>query len=222
MTNNKTKKTSRRFEAVRTTRRMRMAGAALAGDHISTIAQNEALSREWVRKELASDECGQIMTGIINHQHSWVIELVSQTLKAIQEALKATRVIWSDGKMRELGPDPFARLTAAKRLIELVTAGRPTPKSPETKATPKMVTLEELEAILQERHDSLQREILRRAGSVLAPYFQLSTDTLGALSHTLQASLPVAVVMSVFAAAILFAFLMDLVKVPVFRKLQIA
>jgi hypothetical protein len=32
----------------------------------------------------------------------------------------------------------------------------------------------------------------------------------------------VAVVMSVFSAAILFAFLMDLVKVPVFRKLQIA
>ena len=35
-------------------------------------------------------------------------------------------------------------------------------------------------------------------------------------------SLPVAVVMSVFGAAILFAFPMDLVKVPVFRKLQIA
>jgi H+-transporting ATPase len=35
-------------------------------------------------------------------------------------------------------------------------------------------------------------------------------------------SLSVAVVMSVFGSAILFAFLMDLVKVPVFRKLQIA
>jgi hypothetical protein len=158
MANTKTKKTSRRLEAVRTTRRMRMAGAALASDHINTIAQNEALSREWVRKELASDECGQIMTGIINHQHSWIIELVSETLKAIQEALKATRVIWCDGKMRELGPDHFARLTAAKRLIELVTAGRPTPKSPETKVKRKTVSLEELEALLQEREDSLQTE----------------------------------------------------------------
>jgi H+-transporting ATPase len=35
-------------------------------------------------------------------------------------------------------------------------------------------------------------------------------------------SLPVGVVLSVFAAATLLAFLMDLVKVPVFRKLQIA
>jgi len=34
-------------------------------------------------------------------------------------------------------------------------------------------------------------------------------------------ALPVAVVLSVFAAAILFAFLMDMAKVPVFRKLQI-
>jgi hypothetical protein len=137
---------------------MRMAGAALAGEHITTIAQNEALSREWVRRELASDECGQIMTGIINHQHNWIIELVSQTLKAIQEALKATRVVWSDGKKRELGPDHFARLTAAKRLIELVTTGRPTPKSPETKVKSRKVTLPELEALLKENEESLQTE----------------------------------------------------------------
>ena len=165
MAKTKNKKTTRRLEAVRTTRRMRMAGAALAGEHITTIAQNEALSREWVRRELASDECSQIMTGIINHQNNWIIELVSQTLKAIQEALKATRVVWSDGKMRELGPDHFARLTAAKRLIELVTTGRPTPKSPETKVKPKGVTLPELEALLKEQHDSLQTEPPSRSRS---------------------------------------------------------
>jgi hypothetical protein len=44
---NKTKKTSRRLGAERTTRRVRMAGAALAGDHIQAIAKNEAFSREW-------------------------------------------------------------------------------------------------------------------------------------------------------------------------------
>jgi DNA-directed RNA polymerase subunit K/omega len=143
---------------VRTTRRMRMAGAALAGDHIQTIAKNEALSREWVRYELASDECCQIMTGIINHHHHWIIELVSQTLKAIQEALKATRVVWCEGKMRELGADHFARLTAAKRLIELVTAGRPTPQSPESKAKEKTITLEELEVLLAGRRARQLRE----------------------------------------------------------------
>jgi hypothetical protein len=76
---------------------------------------------------------------------------VSQTLKTIQEALKATRVVWCEGKMRELGADHFARLTAAKRLIELVTAGRPTPQSPKSKAIQKTVTLEELEKMLLER-----------------------------------------------------------------------
>jgi H+-transporting ATPase len=49
----------------------------------------------------------------------------------------------------------------------------------------------------------------------------LIISTLAVRGLGMQA-LPVAVVMSVFAAAILFAFLMDLVKVPVFRKLQIA
>src|ERR1700676_963721 len=146
-----TKKSSARLKAVRTTRRVRMAGAALAGDHIQTIAKNEALSREWVRKELASDECGQIMTGIINHHHHWIIEMVSKTLKAIQEALTATRGAWGDGKRREHGADHFARLTAAKRLIELVTAGRPTPQSPESKAKEKTITLEELEVLLAGR-----------------------------------------------------------------------
>ena len=49
----------------------------------------------------------------------------------------------------------------------------------------------------------------------------LIISTLAVRGLAMQA-LPVAVVLSVFAAAILFAFLMDLVKVPVFRKLQIA
>ena len=49
----------------------------------------------------------------------------------------------------------------------------------------------------------------------------LIISTLAGRGLAMQA-LPVAVVLSVFAAAILFAFLMDLVKVPVFRKLQIA
>src|SRR5207247_6098894 len=139
----KTKKTSKRRAAVRTARRMRMAGASLAGEHITTIAENEALSREWVRRELASDECCQIIVGLINHQHTWIIELVRLTMKAIQEALKATRAVWCEGKMRELGPDHFARLTAAKRLIELVSAGRPTPKAPEKEVRRQSITLQE-------------------------------------------------------------------------------
>jgi len=48
----------------------------------------------------------------------------------------------------------------------------------------------------------------------------LIISTLAVRGLAMQA-LPVAVVLSVFAAAVLFAFLMDLVKVPVFRKLQI-
>jgi hypothetical protein len=68
-----------------------MAAASLAGEPITTIAQNEALSREWVRRELASDECCQIITGLVNRQHNRAIELVSLTMNAIQEALRVTR-----------------------------------------------------------------------------------------------------------------------------------
>jgi hypothetical protein len=125
-----------------------MAAASLAGEPITTIAQNEALSREWVRRELASDECCQIITGLVNRQHNWAIELVSLTMNAIQEALKATRAVWCEGKMRELGPDHFARLTAAKRLIELLAAGRPTPKAPEREVKRKTITLQELEELV--------------------------------------------------------------------------
>ena len=128
---------------------MRMAGAVLRGEPITTIAQNEDLSREWVRRELASDQCCQIMVGLVNHQHNLVIELVSLAMKAIQEALKATRAVWCDGKMRELGPDHFARLAAVKRLIELVAAGRAMPKALERNNEPKTITLEQLEKLVE-------------------------------------------------------------------------
>jgi hypothetical protein len=50
--------------------------------------------------------------------------------------------------MRELGPDHFARLTAAKRLLELVTTGRPTPKAPEKPEKQTGLTLEQLEELV--------------------------------------------------------------------------
>jgi hypothetical protein len=50
--------------------------------------------------------------------------------------------------MRELGPDHFARLTANKRLIELVTTGRPTPKAPEKLEKQTGLTLEQLKELV--------------------------------------------------------------------------
>ena len=89
---------------------------------------------------------------------------MSQTLKAIQEALKATRV-WCEGKTRELGADHFARLTAAKRLIQLITAGRPTPQSPESKAKEKTITLEELERRGRQLREAQAKEKLKQDGA---------------------------------------------------------
>src|SRR5262245_55472883 len=96
------------------------------------------------------------MTGLVNHQHNWVIELVSLAMKAIQEALNATRTVWCDGKMRELGPDHFARLAAVKRLIELVAAGRWTPKAPERNDPPKTITLQQLEQLVESKKAARQ------------------------------------------------------------------
>ena len=94
--------------------------------------------------------------GLVNHQHNLVIELVSLAMKAIQEALIATRAVWCEGKMRELGPDHFARLTAVKRLTELLAAGRPTPKALEREGQRKTFTLEELENLIESNQATRQ------------------------------------------------------------------
>jgi H+-transporting ATPase len=49
----------------------------------------------------------------------------------------------------------------------------------------------------------------------------LIISTLAVCGLAMQ-SLPIAVVISVLAAAMFFTFLLDLVKVPVFRRLQVA
>mgnify|MGYP006172928211 CR=1 FL=1 len=58
-----------------------------------------------------------------------------------------------------IGPDHYARLTAASRLITILTAGRPIPKAPEPKR--------EYDAALLD-FDQLRRDVEQKQGSASA------------------------------------------------------
>ena len=87
---------------------------------------------------------------MLHEQEARISSLFGQVLTSIEEAFTATRPgITKDGERYDLGPDHYARLAAAKRFIELVTAGRPIPKAPEPQATNRLPTWTEFQSMLQ-------------------------------------------------------------------------
>ncbi len=79
-----------------------------------------------------------------------VRDLFAKTLIVIGEAMQAKKVAVSMGGAVDLGADHYARLTACKRLLELLTVGRPTPHPPDEKTGGHQITYEELERIVKE------------------------------------------------------------------------
>lgn len=135
----------------RTNRRARMVAAKIAGASTTSIARAEGLSRDWTAKELASAECRQILAGLVDGNLQRIAALFTQTLTAIGEAMRADKVVFAEGCAMNLGADHFARLTAAKRFLELVTLGRAPLKAPEEGKGDRTITLEELERLVASR-----------------------------------------------------------------------
>jgi hypothetical protein len=57
-----------------------------------------------------------------------VARLLDSALDAIAASFQATRTVVVDKEVVDGGPDHYARLTGAKRLLELTLAGRPRPQ----------------------------------------------------------------------------------------------
>ena len=73
-------------------------------------------------------------------------QLVDAALDAIALSFEAIRTVVIDKAVVNGGPDHYARLTGAKRLLEFTLAGRPKPEKEEVTHGP--ITLEVIEAAI--------------------------------------------------------------------------
>src|SRR5919197_542490 len=108
----------------------KVAAAVLTGTPLAAVARQEGVSRQAVHRDLP--QARQIISDLVDSNISDISVLFSLIVRVIREAADARRAEkLSDGTLVDLGPDHYARLAAAKRYIELVTAGRPAPKAQE-------------------------------------------------------------------------------------------
>jgi len=122
----------------------------LSGQSTSAIARAEGLDRGWAGKELASDECRQIILDLVRSQEARIGRMFSKTLDVIEEAYKAKSIVHFQGSRLTLGPDHYARLTASKRFLDVVSLGRPTAKAAEGAGNEGGITLAELKRRIEE------------------------------------------------------------------------
>jgi hypothetical protein len=133
-------------------RRVAVAGAIAAGRPLTETARALDVSRRTVHRDAASSEVRQLLASLVSDASERIQSLFAGALDVIEDAYAARRfAITRDGCEVDLGADHYARLAAAKRFIELATAGRPTPKPPEDKPNERRkLTLAEFEELYRE------------------------------------------------------------------------
>jgi hypothetical protein len=95
-----------------------------------------------------SNEKNVQIAAMIDKRAPRLAQLIDCALEAIAGSFEATRTLVIEKKVVDAGPDHYARLTGAKRLLEFTLAGRSTPRA-EDQEKPKL-TLQELEELLRE------------------------------------------------------------------------
>ena len=135
----------------KTARRAKVAAAVATGKAVTHVASELGVSRATVHRDLHQADTRQIISDFIGAHFAAVEDLFVNVLRSIADALEADRTVATkDGGVVSLGADHYARLTAAKRYLEIVTAGRPTPKPPEAPTERKKLSPAEVEQMLQE------------------------------------------------------------------------
>jgi hypothetical protein len=86
-----------------------------------------------------------------------IYDLFDEALRVIQQAFRARRRGLRKGEVVDLGPDHYARLAAIGRLVQILTAGRPVPRAEEKKEQRRTITLEELEALIEQSRKAAER-----------------------------------------------------------------
>jgi hypothetical protein len=112
-------------------RRQKVAAGIVAGKSVTQLAKETKVSRSHLSREVNASETRLVLQELLAAHHKKVRKLVGRTLTAIDEAFKASKILPmhdSDGEAITLdgGADHYARLTAAKRVLELLEAAKPT------------------------------------------------------------------------------------------------
>jgi len=144
----------------REARLARIAGSLASGATVTEIAAAEGISRAMASHEANSLACRQLIADFVNHEHELMLGLFYRAVRAVEEALSATREYTTKGgQVFSGGPDHYARLAATKHLREFLSAGRPAAKPVEERTE---VTLEEFQRLLEKAE--LQDEESRQSG----------------------------------------------------------
>jgi hypothetical protein len=138
-------------------RRLHIAASVAGGRSIAAAARELGISREWASKIANAPETQQIIASLAQAHAERIYDLFDQALRVIQQAFRARRTAIRKGEVIDLGPDHYARLAAVGRLVQILTAGRPVPKPEERKEERRTITLEEVEALIEQSRKAAER-----------------------------------------------------------------
>ena len=126
----------------RESRRQKLAAGVLQGKTVTELARREGLSRTYASREVNSPDTRLLMAELLAGHRKLVAKLVGKALTRIGQAMDAhaTEIVVAGQKNTKsksgrtnttktyksvlVGVDHYARMTAAKRLIEMVEAAR--------------------------------------------------------------------------------------------------
>jgi ABC-type nitrate/sulfonate/bicarbonate transport system substrate-binding protein len=127
---------------------VRLAGALLSGKTVTEVARKEGVTRSHLSREANAPETRLLMADLLAEHREQVQELVAKTLDRIGFALDAESVELvvtknartkakngstkesRDYEIQRSGVDHFARMTGAKRLIEMIQSAAPQASQP--------------------------------------------------------------------------------------------
>ncbi len=138
-------------------RRKRIVSAVTAAKKtVTEAARDEGITRSHASVLVNKPESRAEIAALVDRSAEATAALIVTALTAIAESFAATKQVVvqhseKDGEKQsrssevlDLGADHFVRLTAVKRLIELMTAGRPVPKPQAADEGAGGVSLEQL------------------------------------------------------------------------------
>lgn len=127
---------------------MRVAKAAMQGAKLTDIAAAEGVSAKTVARDLQSPQTQALIASLVDQQLEFMRESVFAAVHAVRGAFEARREYVINGVIELGGPDHFARLAAAKTLLEYMKAGRVAAQPVEASAD-RTFTLEQIENVLK-------------------------------------------------------------------------
>jgi hypothetical protein len=143
---------------------------AAQGQTQTGIAADLGIDRSTVRRQLQHGNAWHILMDLVATYPEWVHDGFLKATAAIERAFEAQRSVLvktgknDPGTLVECGPDHRAQLAAVRQYLELITAGRPTPKppaSPNQRPLTAQEMVDKMNQALAERTDLTPEERVR-------------------------------------------------------------